>query len=457
MDALCKLPNQPYWFEETPSRPQLSADISADVAIVGAGYTGLWTAYYLLKQQPSLRVVIIEREHVGYGASGRNGGWASAIFPISLHKVAQNSSHQQALDLQYALNDTVDELARVLQAEHIDADYCKHGFLSVARSSAQLQRAQAAVAASTAFGLPKQWQFLNAQETQQRIGISRSLGGLYTPHCAVVHPGKLVRALAQTVEKMGAQIYEQTAATDIAAGQIRTHSGSISASTIVRATESYTCQQAAHQRQVIPLYSSVLATAPIAADVRERLGLHQRFAFNDMRHLRVYAQMTADGRMIFGGRGEPYHFGSKISPQYDLADAIHLKLRACINDFFPELSDVPITHRWGGALGVARDWCPSVGLDARSNIAWAGQYVGDGVATSNLAGRILRNLILKLDEPINSLPIVNHRSPLWEPEPLRWLGVNMGLSATALADSEERLTRRSSNIAAILAAITGAH
>ncbi|EPQ6151407.1 NAD(P)/FAD-dependent oxidoreductase [Acinetobacter baumannii] len=456
-DELIKLPNIPYWYERTDERPSLNTEIDADVVIIGAGYTGLWTAYYLLKTSPSLRVVILEREYAGFGASGRNGGWASAIFPISLSKVAKNSSHQSALFLQQVMNETVDEIGQILQLEGIDANYSKDGFLSIARTQAQLQRAKSSVKASKDFGLPDQWYFLDAKATKSKINVANALGAIYTPHCAVIHPGKLVRGLAKTVEKLGAKIYEKSAVTKINSGQVTTLNGIVKAPIIVKATESYSCQLDGYKRSIIPLYSLVLATEPIPVSVRNDLKLNHRLAFNDMRHLRVYAQMTADGRLIFGGRGAPYHYGSTISPEFDLVDNVHESIRSTINDFFPTLRSLKITHRWGGALGVARDWSPSVGFDPNTGIAWGGHYVGDGVAMSNLSGRILKNLILNIQEPINKLPIVNHASPLWEPEPLRWMGINFGLSATAFADKEENMTNRPSTVASALEALTGAH
>ncbi|WP_196216693.1 NAD(P)/FAD-dependent oxidoreductase [Paracoccus shanxieyensis] len=234
-----------------------------------------------------------------------------------------------------------------------------------------------------------------------------------------------------------------------------TPQGRLTARIVLRATEAFTCQQPGQRRSVVPLYSLVMATEPLPDAVRQSLGLDHRRAFNDLRHLRVYAQMTADGRLVFGGRGAPYRLGSAM--RSDLVDGIHARIHDTLVEFFPALRDTTITLRWGGALGVARDFCPSVGLDAATGMAWAGGYVGDGVATSNLAGRILRNLILGQDAPINRLPIVNHRSPLWEHEPLRWLGVNFGLTAAGIGDAEERLTRRPSQVARLLEALTGGH
>ncbi|WP_110972644.1 NAD(P)/FAD-dependent oxidoreductase [Pseudomonas huaxiensis] len=454
---LTHLPNKPLWFEPAQPRARLDGAVEADVAIVGAGYTGLWTAYYLLKSDPSLRVVLVEKREVGFGASGRNGGWASAIFPISLNRVAEMYSHGAALELQAAMNDTVDEIGRVLALEGVEADYAKQGFLSLARSTPQMNRARATVEASARFGLPGQWRTLDACEAQGRVGAEDVVGGLYTEHCALIHPGKLVRGLARLVEQMGATIYEGSEVTGLTPGLLSTAQGSVKAGITVRATEAFTSQQPGHSRFVIPLYSLVLATEPLPLELRRRLNLDQRLAFNDMRHLRVYGQVTAEGRLVFGGRGAPYNWGSRMSEQADLVDNIHGKIHATMLEFFPALRETRITHRWGGALGVSRDWCPTVSIDRKNRIAWAGNYVGDGVATSNLAGRILRNLILERDEGINHLPFVNHRSPDWEREPLRWLGINSGLAAASLSDIEERFTHRPSRTAMLLEKLTGAH
>ncbi|TPE46641.1 NAD(P)/FAD-dependent oxidoreductase [Amaricoccus solimangrovi] len=445
------------WFEKAAGRPAMAGEVSADVAIVGAGYTGLWTAYYLLKADPALKVVLIDREHVGFGASGRNGGWASAIFPISLGQLAKFSSHADALRTQAAMNDTVDEIGRVLAAEGIAADYARQGFVSLARTPAQLRRAAETVRASADFGLPEQWRVLDAAEARTMVGAEGVVGGLFTEHCALIHPGKLVRGLAALVESMGAVIHERTPALSIAPRAVTTPRGRLSAPVVVRATEAFTCEQPGQRRSVIPLFSLVLATEPLPRETRAALGLDHRRAFNDMRHLRVYAQVTSDGRLVFGGRGAPYRFGSNLAASGAAAASMHEKIRAAMIGFFPALRDVKVTHRWGGALGVARDWCPSVGLDKATGLAWAGRYVGDGVATSNLAGRLLRNLILRRDEEINTLPLVNHRSPDWEREPFRWMGVNFGLTAASMADAEERLTGRPSHVAHILEALTGAH
>lgn len=445
------------WYEPAERRPRLDGDTDVDVAIVGAGYTGLWTAYYLLRADPGLRVAVIEREYAGYGASGRNGGWASAIFPVSLPHVAKTSSKDAAIRLQLAMNDTVDEIGWVVREEGIDADYAKEGFLSLARSCSQLERARRTVHGSEAFGTTGQWELFDEAEARAVVNAEGVLGGVYTPHCAIVHPGRLVRGLAATVERLGGRIYEGTEGISLEPGIVGTRYGVVHAPVVVRATEGYTSQFPHLKRAVVPLYSLVLATEPLPQDVLKKYALTHRHGFNDLRHLRIYAQVTQDGRLVFGGRGAPYHFGSQVSEDYDVVDTIHRKIQATMLEFFPDLQGARITHRWGGPLGVPRDWHPSVGLDTKTGMAWAGPYVGDGVATSNLAARVLRNLILRQPDDLNDLPIVDHRSPSWEVEPLRWLAVNAGLRAAASADAEERITGRPSRIARLLESLTGAH
>ncbi|WP_068269776.1 NAD(P)/FAD-dependent oxidoreductase [Aldersonia kunmingensis] len=449
----------PLWRENSAdaTRPALNGDITADVAIVGAGFTGLWTAYYLLKADPSLKVVVVERDFAGFGASGRNGGWASAIFPVSLAHVAKLYNRVSALRLQEAMNNTVIEIGDVVAGEGIDCDYAREGFISLARSDAQLARAKATVAGSEAFGTTGQWTFLDEGAARERINATNIRGALYTEHCALLQPEKLVRGLARTVDTLGGVIYENTAVESIAGGVLGTNRGVVTAGAVVRATEAFTPQFAEYRRNVAPLYSLVVATAPIPSPIRESLALTSRTAFNDMRNLRIYAHPTADGRLVFGGRGAPYHFGSKVAPRFDVDAKIHDKIIATMHEMFPALKGVAVTHRWGGPLGVPRDWFPSVGYDRKNKLAWAGPYVGDGVATSNLAGRIVRNLLLDKRDENNDLPIVNHRSKEWEVEPFRWLGVNAGLKAAAAADIEEKFTNRPSKVSALLENLTGAH
>jgi glycine/D-amino acid oxidase-like deaminating enzyme len=420
-------------------RPALDGDTEADVAVVGAGYTGLWTAYHLLRGDPSLRVVVVEREIAGFGASGRNGGWCSALFPASAAKLARRHGRAAADAMGAAMRDTVDEVGKAVAEEGIACDWVKGGTVTLARSPAQLRRARAGAG------------FLDAGATSALVGATRVLGGSFTPDCARIQPARLVRGLARAVERRGGRIVEGTAASSVGPRRVLTDRGVVTAGTVVRATEAWSAHLA--PRSVVPVYSLIVATRRLPAAFWERAGLAGGQTFTDERHLIVYGQRTADDRLVFGGRGAPYHWRSRITPEFDADRRVFAGLRAAAIDLFPALSPDDFTHAWGGPLGIPRDWHAGVGL--ADGLGWAGGYVGDGVGTSHLAGRTLAALILGRDDPVTRLPWVGHRSRRWEPEPLRWLLVNAGLRLMTLADEEERLTGRRSVIAASLARALG--
>ena len=439
------------WWSTLPgveARPRLAGDIDVDVAIVGAGYTGLWTAYYTLLNDPTLKVAVIERKVAGFGASGRNGGWCSALFPAALHRIARESSRDEAIRLQRTMNATVDEVARVIGAEGIDAGWKKGGTVIVARNELQRARAEADIADARDWGFgPEELELLDAAETQARIGIPDAIAGTWNAHCAAMNPARLVRGLAAAVERRGATIYENTPALAIAPGGVRTAYGVVRAAKVIRATEGYTPDLPTGKREIVPVYSLMIATEPLSDEQLQSVGLEERPTFSEYRNMIIYGQRTADGRIAFGGRGAPYKFGSRTDASFDVDAKVHAWLERTLVELFPSLQGVGITHRWGGPLGIARDWWATVGLDPVTGLGWAGGYVGDGVGTANLAGRTLGDLITGRQTDLVTLPWVNRRSRRWEPEPLRWLGVNAGLQAMGWADPEERRSGRPSVIA----------
>lgn len=437
-------------------RPALAGDLAVDVAIVGAGFTGLWTAYYLTRADPSLRVAVLEREVAGFGASGRNGGWCSALFPAGPETLARRYGEAPARALGAAMRATVGEVGRVLTAERIDAHWAHGGTVTAARTPVQLARARAEVATQHRFGVTEEdLRLLDAAEATARLGATSVLGGTYTPHCAAVHPARLVRGLADAVERLGVRVYEGTPVTRIDPGCAHTPTGSVRARYVVRATEGFTAQLPGLRRRLAPVYSLMIATEPLPRSFWSAAGLARRETFTDGRHLIIYGQRTADDRIAFGGRGAPYHFGSRVRPAYDREPGVFTALADVLAELFPTLAGVPITHAWGGPLGVARDWLASVGVDRATGLAWAGGYVGDGVGTSNLAGRTLADLLTGRDTELTALPWVGHRSPRWEPEPLRWLGVNLGLQVMTAADRTETRTGRPSRLATMFGRFVG--
>jgi glycine/D-amino acid oxidase-like deaminating enzyme len=417
-------------------RPALSGDVRADVCIVGGGFTGLWTAYHLAALAPDRRVVVVEREVAGFGASGRNGGWCSALFPAAA----------LADEMRPALAATIDEVGAVAKAEGIDADFEKAGYLCVATTPAQATRLRAEAGDAN---------WLDADAVAARIRVAGAMGGTFDPDCAALSPGKLVRGLAEAVERRGVTIYEQSAAREIHPGQVVLADGTVRADVVLRATEAWTSQFPGSAREVIPLYSLVVATEPLSTAVWDEIGWRERFTLNDNRNLIIYAQRTVDGRIVLGGRGAPYHLGSRIKPRYDLEDTVFEHLRVTLGQLFPAASKAEISHRWGGPLGVPRDWTPSVRFDPGTGLGSGGGYVGDGVAAAALAGRTLAELATGQDTPNTRLPWVNRRPRPWEPEPLRWLGVNAGRVGAALTDTRENRTGRPSHLGAVLARLTG--
>ena len=436
------------WLDTLPDDPllpraALPGDLAVDVAIVGAGYTGLWTAYYLARLDPSLRVAVVEREVAGFGASGRNGGWCSALLPMSLTRIAEKHGREAAVAMQRAMNGTVDEVLAIAAQERIDCDAAKGGYFHAATTRPHLARLKADVDEARSWGFgPEDLRLLDRDEAESRISVAGLLGATHTPHCAALNPAKLVRGLARAVERRGVRVFEGTRVESIEPGHLRTSHGTVKADVIVRATEGYTARFAEARRSVVPIYSLMIATEPLPQEVWDEIGWANRDTFNDARRLVIYGQRTADGRIAFGGRGAPYHFGSAIRPEYDRDDRVHAGLRETLVSLFPVLSGTRITHRWGGALGAARDWHCSVVFDRESGLAAAGGYVGDGVGTSNLAGRTLADLITGRTTDLTGLPWVGHRSRDWEPEPLRWLAINAALRLPVGADAKEARTGR---------------
>jgi len=435
--------------DDIEPRPSLDTDIDVDVAVVGAGYTGLWTAYHLVAADPSIRVAVIEKEVAGFGASGRNGGWCSALFPASLKRMAAERGRDAAVRMQHLLHDTVADVGRIAAAEGIDCHFDQGGYLSVARNPAQLERVREEVADHREWGFGEEdHRLLDAHEVTAIAGVSDALGGSFTPHCAAIHPARLVRGLADAVERRGVVVHERTAAVDVRSHRVVTAHGTVRAEHVVLATEGYTPTVAGRRRAIAPIYSLMTATEPLPDDTWAQIGLEKRTTFADNRHLTIYGQRTRDGRIAFGGRGAPYHYASKVSPLYDRDARVHAALRRILLELFPVLDGVTFTHAWGGNLGVPRDWFPSVRHDRHTGLAFAGGYVGDGVATSALAGRTLAAMI-RGDDPdgLATLPWAGRTSRDWEPEPLRWLGVNAVTALMTSADWSERRTGRPSRAA----------
>lgn len=421
-----------------PTRAPLTTDATADVVIVGGGYTGLWTAYYLKRAAPDLRVTVLEQKFCGYGASGRNGGWLYNGI-AGRDRYAARHGHDAAHRLQQAMNDTVTEVIDTAAAEGIDADIHRGGVLEVARTPAQLTRLKAFHTTEASFGETDR-ELYDATATRARIDIADAVGSSWTPHGARIHPLKLLRGLATACERLGVVIHESTPVTDITPHRATTPYGTVRAPYVLRCTEGFTAALKGQKRSWLPMNSSMIVTAPLPEATWDRIGWSDHTLLGDMAHAYMYAQRTADGRIAIGGRGVPYRYGSRTDHDGRTQPATVTALRDLLYAFFPALTDTEITHAWSGVLGVPRDWCATVTLDRTTGLGWAGGYVGSGVATSNLAARTLRDLVLGTPTDLTTLPWVNHKVRPWEPEPLRWLGVQALYAAYRTADRRESTT-----------------
>lgn len=322
-----------FWWQQLglPSpRTPLPGDRDADVAIVGAGYTGLWAAYYLKKLQPDLRVVVLEQRFAGFGASGRNGGWlTNSVTGGRAQYGREGGARQQA-----AMNDTVDEVIRVAAAEGIDADIRKGGELNVARTPAQLARLTAAHAEDASWP-HTDVELWGPRRTAAHVRVDGALGGLWHPHCARVHPAKLVAGLAAAVERLGVTIHEETTVSRIEPGRAVTDRGTVRATHVLRATEGFTAGLAGQHRTWLPMNSSMIVTAPLPAAVWDEIGWADAATLGDFAHVYMYAQRTADDRIAFGGRGIPYRYGSRVDTDGGTQERTVRALTSLLREFFP--------------------------------------------------------------------------------------------------------------------------
>ncbi|MET8407576.1 FAD-dependent oxidoreductase [Streptomyces sp. NPDC005195] len=454
-----------FWYADdglpVPREP-LPGDATADVVIVGGGYTGLWTAYYLKKAAPSLRVTVLEQRFCGYGASGRNGGWLYNGV-AGRDRYARLHGHEAAVRLQRAMNDTVDEVVRVTAEEGIDADVHRGGVLEVAYTPAQLARLKAFHEHELSYG-ERDRELYGARETAERVRVADAVGSAWTPHGARLHPVKLVKGLAAAAEALGVTIHERTPVTEIRPGHAVTSHGTVRAPYVLRCTEGFTASLKGQRRTWLPMNSSMIATQRLTPEQWARIGWEGRETLGDMAHAYMYAQRTADDRIALGGRGVPYRFGSRTDHDGGTRQATVDALYGILVRFFPSLAGIRVEHAWSGVLGVPRDWCATVTLDRATGLGWAGGYVGSGVATTNLAARTLRDLV-RLDSGqagptgLTGLPWVGHKVRKWEPEPFRWIGVHGMYATYRTADRRELTTRGadSSRLARLADRVAGRH
>ena len=453
-----------FWLEtagdDLTPRPALERSTDVDVAILGGGYTGLWTAYYLLRENPGRKVMVIEKEIVGYGASGRNGGWCSSKFPVTPAMLEHRYGREAARALMLAMNSSVDEVARVCQEENIDAQFHKGGILTLARGLHHLPMLRSAFDAYSRLGLQQQYKLLSADQARERVRVTNVCGALYASENASLHPARLVRGLARAVERRGGIIHEQTTVLSFAGGstpRLATPGGEVRAKqAIVLAGESYLTRLPQLHRAVLPVYSLITLTEPLIQSQWDQIGWQGRESLASCNYTVDYLTRTADGRILFGSRGAPYRLASKITDEQDRHSETHARIQDLVREWFPMLGSIRFTHAWGGPVGMPRDWMPMTEFDPATKVATARGYTGQGVSTTNLTGRILAELISGKRTALSRLPLAQRCSPIWEREPWRWLAVRYMQNAFFRID-EAGKRGKSKPIDSFLAEYLGRH
>ena len=427
---------RPLWWDGASSRRRstLDGDSVCDVAIIGGGSSGLWLAYWLTEFATDLDVVVVERDHVGFGASGRNGGWASALLPVSLETLSSSIGDHATVALQTEMFEAVREIGEVCTAASVDCDFRLGGTVSLIRNEPQRARAEAERADYARFGFSDHVHLLDPASTRSRVVFDGE--SVFRPDCAVVHPRRLVDGLARLIEARGVRIAETTTMTEIRDRRLVTSHGDLRARFVIDCREAFGA--ASSRRRVVPIYSLMIATEPLGDRIWDEIGLADRETFTDHRHQLVYGQRTADGRLAFGGRGVGYHLGSRVDPTFDLDRRVHDALHRSLVELFPIVGAAEITHRWGGPLAAPRDWTWTVTLDPTSGRGHLGGYTGDGVTSSFVAGRAMARAIVHGD---TEFPLFGHRSPRWEVEPIRWLGINAMTRLAGRLDDRESMGR----------------
>ena len=434
--------NNSLWTSSTSGfeSQQFNFNSRYDVAIIGGGFSGLWSAFHLKKIDPTLSIAVFEAEEIGFGASGRNGGWASSDYPVYKPSLIKRHGRAKTELLLASLRESIDEIGEFSRLHATDSGFVKSGTLTFARNSAQLRRLEQSA--------DEEHRFLSSDEISSKIRINGVLGGLFNKDCATIQPYFLVRGLARYLSSIGVEVFTHSRATRVDDG-VLVNGHFVAAESVIQATEVF----GQPGRDFIPLYSLMVATEPLADSHWSEIGNHDRFTFAEGSHIINYAQRTIDGRLAIGGRGATYPFNSRLRESKESTRKVHEHLKVMAREWFPVLKDVKFTHEWGGAVAITRDWEPYLIWDQRSRFGKIGGYAGDGVTMSYLAAKTLAHEMLERESSLRELHFINRKIRKWEPEPLRYIAVNSMVKLSALADREEALTGRPSLLNRVIAPV----
>jgi glycine/D-amino acid oxidase-like deaminating enzyme len=405
--------------------PGLSGDIEVDVAVVGGGFTGLSTAYHLKKDQPGMRVAIFENEVIGFGASGRNGGFNMTLFGLTLSITALRFGKAKAREAHHYMERAVDLLRDLVSDLNLECDYEHPGFLRVATSEKYKLRILHEIELAQKLGLDGiEW--LDKQQTQAQVNSPLYLGAWWEPRCGILNPAKLSWSWAETIRALGVEVYERTPVMELNRHRkgirLVTPRGIVQADKVVLATNAWTHFFPKLKRKQVPAWTHIVITEPMTADQYQSIGWQNRQGIEDARNLVHYYRLTADNRIVMGGRDISV---SKrfYDMDHDENEQTFEGLRQDVRELFPSLGDIQFSDAWGGPVSVPLDMAPSIGYMGDPRVVYSMGCVGHGVSLTHLNGQTIRDLILERKTDLSDVFFVNRRVIPWPPEPFRTLGV----------------------------------
>lgn len=423
-----ELARENYWFDSggfgaETLNPPLKGNILADIVIIGGGFTGMAAAYNLITNHPDKKVVLLEGASCGYGASGRNGGFADTGVR-GLWRVCSEQGPETARRIFDITLDGLDSIGNFAEEHGVDCDFAPNGSIELAANDSQTEMLEEEKEFHDKLGLEAA--LIDGRELQRTIRTGRYVGGLRCPYGATLNPFKLARGMKRVVEEKGVAVHEHTPAIRVERGRqvtVATPAGQVRAPAMVLATNAYSPGLGFFKNRIIPMCAYVIATAPLTEKQREAIGWRGREKLSDLNTIFNYFHLSRDSRIVFGGEGIRYLYGGRICTRMHRRTMD--RLRKGLLAIFPQLDGIKVTHRWGGTVGMSLAFVPSVGvLGDKGNIFYAVGYSGEGVVLSQVAGKIINDLYSKNDSALTRLFFVNGPVPYSLPDPLRYLGVH---------------------------------
>lgn len=418
-----------YWHETEPveRRPPLRENIDCDVCIVGGGYTGLWTAYFLKQAEPALDIRIVEANFSGYGASGRADGFATPTIGKDIQALVSQFGAQRALEASQAVGRSILEIGRFSRKHKVDVEYEANDYLMVATDRAQLRRLEQDREVAIRLGGAAPPEILSQDEAQAVIGSPAVLAGMRTGG-ALLNPFKLARGLAQVVGEQGTVIYDDTPAVRVEPGvrsTVVTPGGRITADKVVLATNVHMTEFRPFRHKLIPVWTYALMSEPLTDEQLARVAWAGREGMVEAKTFLTCARFTRDNRLMFAGGPAPYFYGGDTRQRNMNRAEVYREIHREFLRFFPMWGDVTFSYAYGGTADVVRDYAPHFGTLGRG-ILYGYGFCGNGIAATHTGGKVLRDLVLGKDTEYSRLLFVDdaQRKPprSFPPEPLLFVG-----------------------------------